>query len=390
MKILFIEWSSYGNDDLKKAMTDEGHELVMFPFSISSSTYGRLIDDPEVEEKLSLLLHQSVPDVVYSTNFFPVISKVCQKEGIRYVSWNYDAPNMLLYSNLIANSCNIIYTFDKMECMKYRDMGFSHFYYLPLAVDIRRLDELAEDMTDKQSYAYDISFVGSLYLERMDYFDKVESLLPDHTRGYLKGLIASQLQIRGYDLVEEMLPAILKALQKVCPIIVQPGLLVTSEAFYEHTIITPGITAIERLDLLDVIAQHHVIDLFTHAADLSLPNVRVHGSVNYYKEMPLVFRQSKINLNITSRSIMSGVPLRVFDIMGAGGFVLSNFQSDFLDLFVPDEDFVYYENKKDLLQKIDYYLKNEKERQAIAENGYAKIAAKHTYRHRVRELLQLL
>lgn len=390
MKILFIEWSSYGNDDLKKAMTDEGHELVIFPFCVRSSTYGRLIDDLEMEERLCLLLHQSLPDVVYSTNFFPVISKVCQKEGIHYISWNYDAPNMLLYSNLIANSCNIIYTFDKTECMKYRDMGFPHFHYLPLAVDTKRLDELAEDMIDKQLYVYDISFVGSLYLERMDYFNKIDLLLPDHTRGYLKGLIASQLQMRGYDLVEEMLPAIMEELQKVCSIVVQPGLLVTSKAFYEHTIITPAITAIERLDLLDAIAKHHIIDLFTHAADISLTNVHVHGSVNYYKEMPLVFRQSKINLNITSRSIVSGVPLRVFDIMGAGGFLLSNFQADFLDLFVPDEDFVYYENKKDLLQKIGYYLRHEEERKAIAENGYAKIVAEHTYRHRVRELFQSL
>ena len=82
-----------------------------------------------------------------------------------------------------------------------------------------------------------------------------------------------------------------------------------------------------------------------------------------------------------------GIPLRAFDIMGSGGFLLSNFQSDFLDLFVPGEDFVYYESKEDMLDKIGYYLSHEDQRQAIAKNGHDKVAAAHTYRHRVREML---
>lgn len=33
MKILFIEWASFGNADMKDAFTEEGHEVVCFPFS---------------------------------------------------------------------------------------------------------------------------------------------------------------------------------------------------------------------------------------------------------------------------------------------------------------------------------------------------------------------
>ncbi len=389
MKVLYVEWTSYGNDDLKKAMVAEGHELVPFPLAVNSSTFEKLIDDPEVEEDLRLVLRQAVPDVVYSTDFFPVISKVCQKEGIRYISWSYDAPDMLFYSALIANPCNTIYTFDKAECRKYREMGFSHIHYLPLAVDTERLDKLDAELDGDGPSAYAISFVGSLYLAKTNYFNKIEALLPEHTRGYLKALIAVQLKIKGYDLVGELLPAIVGELEKVCPIIVQPGLIVTSEAFYEHVIIVPEITAIERIDLLETIAQHHELDLFTHGEGLSLSNVRIHGSLDYYKEMPLVFKKSKINLNITTRSIVSGTPLRAFDIMGAGGFLLSDHQADMMDHFIPDEDFVCYKDKKDLLRKIDYYLAHEEERKAIARNGYDKVVKGHTYRHRVREMLTL-
>ena len=118
-----------------------------------------------------------------------------------------------------------------------------------------------------------------------------------------------------------------------------------------------------------------------------MPGLRNHGSVDSYSEMPLVFKQSKINLNITLRSIQNAIPLRAFDIMGAGGFLLTNFQAEFLDFFVPGEDFIYYEDKEDLLKKIDYYLIHEDERAAIAKNGHDKVAAARTYRHRVKEML---
>ncbi len=109
--------------------------------------------------------------------------------------------------------------------------------------------------------------------------------------------------------------------------------------------------------------------------------------MDYLREMPLIFKRSKIDLNITLRSIKSGIPLRAFDIMGAGGFLLTDHRADLLDLFVPGEDLVYYENKEDLLQKVGYYLEHEEERKAIARNGHDKVATKHTYRHRVQEML---
>ena len=73
--------------------------------------------------------------------------------------------------------------------------------------------------------------------------------------------------------------------------------------------------------------------------------------------------------------------------MGSCGFLLSNYQSDFLDYFVPGKDYAFYESEEDLLNKIAYYLTHEDERIAIARNGHDKIAAGHTFRHRVKEML---
>ena len=50
-----------------------------------------------------------------------------------------------------------------------------------------------------------------------------------------------------------------------------------------------------------------------------------------------------------------------------------------MDCYVPDEDFVFYESKQDMISKIEYYLKHEDERVAIARNGYERTVANHTY-----------
>ena len=59
-----------------------------------------------------------------------------------------------------------------------------------------------------------------------------------------------------------------------------------------------------------------------------MEDVIVHGGVDTLKEMPKVFRQSKINLNLSTRSIKTGIPQRVWDILGAGGFLITNYQNE--------------------------------------------------------------
>ena len=103
--------------------------------------------------------------------------------------------------------------------------------------------------------------------------------------------------------------------------------------------------------------------------------------------MPKIFKCSKINLNMTLRSIKSGIPQRAFDIMGCGGFLLSNYQPELAEYFIPGEDLVLYDSVDDLIQKIDYYLSHEEERLQIAKNGYEKVKRYHTYDTRLTEIL---
>lgn len=382
MKILFIEWASFGNDDIKDAFTAEGHSLVCFPFSNRDCR-----QDIQIETDLTAMLRREAPDLVFSFNYFPVISQVCKKEAVRYISWIYDSPYVMLYSYTVINPCNTIYVFDKELYLEFHNAGITTVHYMPMAANTDRLDDLCA--RHAAAYLYDISFVGSLYTEQHNFFDRMKTL-SDYTRGYLDALMAAQMKVQGYNFIQESLGPVMDDLYKALPMDPNPDGVESREYLYAQYVINRKITGLERTDLLTAIAARHTLDLFTHDGSFTPANVHNHGIADYYTQMPLVFRQSKINLNISLRSIKSGIPLRAFDIMGSGGFLLSNYQADFLDDFIPGEDYDYYESKEDLLLKINYYLTHEDERTAIARNGHAKVAAGHTYRHRVHEMLAAL
>lgn len=106
--------------------------------------------------------------------------------------------------------------------------------------------------------------------------------------------------------------------------------------------------------------------------------------------MPFVFANSKINLNISLRSICSGIPLRALDIMGCGGFLLTNYQPELDEYFTNGVDYVYFDSKEDLLSKIEYYLSHPKERKEIASNALLRIASDFSYEHQLHQLFSLL
>ncbi len=379
MKILFIEWASFGNADIKDAFQKEGHNIVCFPFSNKDARR-----DAEIEAALAGRLRETASDAVFSFNYFPLVSNVCKREGVPYLSWIYDSPYVMLYSYTAVNACNHIHVFDRAVCREFQAAGIKTVHYLPMAANTERLDALSVGAQD-----CDVSFVGSLYTESHNFFDRMEGL-SDYAKGYLEGLMNAQMRIQGYNFIQESLSPIMEELYRALPMDPNPDGVETREYLYAQYVINRKLTGLERRRLLTAVTKKHTLDLYTLDPAFTLPNLRNHGTANYYTEMPLVFKKSRINLNISLRSIGSGIPLRAFDIMGSGGFLLSNYQEDFLENFTPGVDFVYYEDEQDLLQKIDYYLAHEEERRAIAKSGHDKVAASHTYRDRVREMLSHL
>ena len=148
------------------------------------------------------------------------------------------------------------------------------------------------------------------------------------------------------------------------------------------------ISARERVDTMKLLGSHYHVDLYTGSDTSGLP-VQNKGLVKTLTEMPIIFHYSKINLNITAKSIRSGLPLRIFDILGCGGFCLTNYQPELSDYFTIGSDLECYTDEKNLLDKVSYYLSHEKERAQIAHNGFETVKKYHNYPERLLQMLSL-
>lgn len=79
----------------------------------------------------------------------------------------------------------------------------------------------------------------------------------------------------------------------------------------------------------------------------------------------------------------------MFDVLGCGGFLITNYQHEIAECFENGRELVIYEDIPDLIAKVEYYLKHDDERRKIAMNGYEKVRSECTFEKRMREILEL-
>ena len=390
MNVFFLTWKSFGNDDVIEAFRSLGHVVTEFAYDDKAEP-----GDEKAVAGLADRIRQAGVDCVFSFNFFPVVALACKELGMPYLSWIYDSPYVRIYHYSVAYPTNHVFVFDSSIYQEFHAAGIETVHFLPMAANTDRLQAMRDEDAFRRSgwyNAHEVAFVGSLYTEAHNFYDRLTGI-KDYTRGYLEGLMAAQKQVYGYNLVQETLrvhPELIEDMRQFLPLTPGNDSVESIEYLFAQYVINRQITAMERRELLSVVAERFGLDLYTPDAAFRMQGCTNHGKVDYYDMAPYVFKRAKINLNISLRSIQAGMPLRVFDIMGAGGFLLTNFQADFLQFFVPGEDYAFFESRADLLDKIAYYLAHEEERREIAANAFRKIAQQHTYRHRVQEMLSYL
>lgn len=387
MNVLFIDWACFGKVDAIFTLEQLGYKLTMF----SHKDYQERIS-PDYDQAFSNAIKGKKFEFCFSFNYYPVVAENCKKHDIPYISLVYDSPYVALYSYTIIYPTNYVFIFDSHEYQKLRNMGITTVYYTVLPVNATIINFLNQKDFDRKKCTCDISFVGSLYNEDHNFYDRLANV-NDYTKGYLDAVMEAQLKIYGYNFLEEVLTGdVLEEMLRVSPYANDRYGVETAEYIYANYYLGRKITSMERIRLLTAIGEAFPsrLKLFTLNKNVSIPNVQNMGAVDYYSEMPYIFANSKINLNITLKGIQSGIPLRGMDILGAGGFLLTNFQADFLDYFVPDEDFVYYTDPDDLLTKIEYYLSHEKERKEIAQNGHRKVKENHSFEKWFQDALSIV
>lgn len=372
MKLLYMDFGSYTYFDIVAFFKRAGIDYDTASYSFADKNH-----DEFFTYRFERLLNDTVYDAVFSVNFFPLVATSCHRKGIKYISWSYDNPlNVINIEETLGYETNHVFLFDRIQTEGYQKKGFKNVYHMPLAVDANRLAEIKITDEDKRRYKAEVGFVGKLYDSELPY---VLSLLNDYQRGYIEGAINTQGQLYGAYIIDKVLTdSFIDDVNKTLSNNKKAdGLTASREAF--SYLMGAETTRRERLVLLKFLANHFDVKLYSRENNTLLNKATYMGSCGYLEEMPKIFKLSDINLNINLKTSQSGIPLRVVDILGAGGFLLSSWQIEIAENFIDGEEVVLYESVEDAYEKVGYYLSHPDERIEIAKRGHEKVKELFSY-----------
>lgn len=330
-------------------------------------------------EKFREKLQSELFSVVLSVNFSPLVSLVCKELGIRYAAWIYDSPLHIRDLESLKNECNDLYFFDRGQLQAYEELGIKGSH-LPLAVDT---EVFARGIYKKSGYQNEIAMVGQLYQTEYMYFT---SPLDEYLKGYLEGIINAQMKIYGGYIIPELVTDdLLRKMNEMYQRAATDGFVMGKREL--EYLLAQEVTGRERYLALALLSARHQVAVYAKEEDERLKNVAFKGYADYYTQMPDIFAKSKINLNISLKTIQTGIPLRVLDVLGCGGFLISNYQEEIMEYFCVGEECEVYENLEDLVEKVDVYLKNEDLREKMALAGFERVKKDFTFEDRVRKCL---
>lgn len=382
MRILFVGSEAQQMPGIIIALGRMGHQVELYEKSMEE-----MEGNEELEAQLEIYLKTTKVDFILSNVFTREVARVTNRLGIKYAVWCMDSPSFPAWvPEAEYDNCYVFY-FDYREYELKKQSGFKNVYHMPLAADVEWSGQLVITDDDIKKYGCDMSFVGAMYTNSL--YDRALELFSADMQNAFSELIEGSAFIwDGQDRLH--LPGkLVQEVRQKCPQIFYPCDM-PDEYFLRTCLLGRKLTNVERTLLMELLSEQFDIHLYTRDTEIVPEGVRRFPEIPALKGAPKVFYSSKINLNITLRSIASGVPARVFDIMSVGGFVLSNWQEEIPELFVEGKEIATYKTPEELVDKADYYLRHDNERLRIAVSGYQKVKENYTWEHQLEKIISVV
>lgn len=385
MKILCIR-TGLESGDIMEALAALGIETELYDRELDYSA----VSMEEIDRLAEYIRTHHVTHAL-STHLIYNLAVAAAMAQIKYMAIIWDAPyNKLFTPYGRAENCWFS-VFDRIDAQRFREAGFRHILYQPLAVnqyDIRRWKALGKL---GGSYYNDVCFIGSLYDQNA--YDKELVQMPAVLRDYFDSIFEeAAFRWDGEERVHGKTgKEVVRCLEMALPAFALGNSSeVDDERWFEDLYLVRKLANIERVGVLNLLAEYFHVTCSTYrgsGAD-SLKGVRVTPPVEEGEAFAIMAARSRINLNISLKGIRGGTPKRVMDIMGAGGFMLTNYCEETAGLFEEGREIEMFRTPEELVDKTAYYLKHEEERKTIAAAGQRKVLENYTYDKSLKELIE--
>ncbi len=369
-------------EDLNDALREQGHQVLCLQFKVGQSIMEWFNQIKQFNPHFAFFSGVcGILDVSYQgtkTNLLDFL-------GIPYACLFFDNPWLQMsdlekaYSDLTN-----VFVLDKVYLDELKVAGISRAYYLPLGTNPSNW--LIESSDDQAKFACEIALVGTLANR--------ENLYKMRKELAFGSLIKLMLNMR------REAPAISneQTIENICKSLDNPDEIDFLKKL-PHTGKYSDITWLIDGELFREKRIHYVRELqemglqvFGNEEWLKIlrnPNA-YKGTIDYRKELPLLYKNAKINVDIPHPQLVNSANQRVYDVPAAGGFVLTEDKPAIRELFEIDKEIVCYKNMADLKAKIGYFLEHEKERRAIAEAGQRKVLNEHTWAKRAQTIVEVM
>jgi spore maturation protein CgeB len=369
-RFLFLKYDYFLQHQLLSEIRRQGHEAIELeiPRQLPAEEVLRLVLGKLVEFKPDALIalnnmgldKQGIILGVLGEFTFPVI--------IWYLdNYRFTGP----YLTKPAPETTIIFSSDKALRNTLEETGFSNAFYLPLATDITystiRYDDRYASLRDK------VTYVGGTFSKMIKHFyvDVYEALYTEWQPD-----LTAIMQREGRISVDELFAPYQERF---------PNL----ESYYHFmAYVVFRETRDYRVGRLSNLVDEQLVVFGREDWSNYLPGEVLQPPVQYSLETPNVYRNSGINLSLTTFQQETALNQRLFDVPLCNGFVLTDWRESLADHFELDEEVVYFKNDEDLLEKVRYYLKNPSAREPIVQKARERILREHLMEHRVKTMLE--
>jgi len=279
----------------------------------------------ETKEPIQKLAEKNRPDLVLALDGMDLpVEQIdaVRALGIKTAIWLTDDPYYTDMTKKIAPYYDYVFTLERNCIEVYRGLGCQNVYYLPFAAYVSHY----RPTLTRSAINRKISFIGSAYWNRVEFL-----------RPIIGGLMEKGLKING--LWWDRLPEY-KQYPGGIEIGKWMGPIETSEVYSGTKI---------------------VINLHRSPFD------------------------ETVNNNTAKIGAFSPNP-RTFEISASGTLQLVDSREDLSSFYKPGVEIETFSNSDELMEKVNYYLSHEKERQQIALRALERTFRDHTYNHRLNQL----
>lgn len=364
-RVVLLDSGYHTVSECRKGLEKLGHSV----FTISPG--------PDFIKRLLTLFVETRPDFLLAINHLGFdedgkLTALLTELKLPFASWYVDSPTYILYDGGVNCSpyC-ALFCWERSYLKPVEEMGFRSPAFLPLAADPEVFSPGGNPINGR--YVTPLAFVGDSMETAQR---KWEKKISGRVRKEMASISAEEMQIDRKRDIFDNFPSL--AGHAECK---RSGLDIEAALIWKAT---QGYRVRLARSLMPL---GLVIYGDSGWKRLIGKKERVRPPVNYFRELPDVYRGTAVNINCTSFQMKTAVNQRVFDVPACGGFLLGDYQEDMDSFFEVGKEAVCFRSVEEAASLVAHYLGNEGERKRIAEAARRRVLAEHTYEKRMASLV---